>query len=135
MNEQIAVISQKPINLVIGGEELTLHPPTLYRIDQLSSAGITEVVTGEDQLPDKSDKESWNRIFAILKIACRGRDRMVGGVFTEGTTPEPFDKDDFWMKIASVPEIIDLLDKYVSMIDVGKLLKNALMLKGLTARQ
>lgn len=123
-DSEVKVLAQQPVKVNLAGVEFDIYPPTTYRLEQIltcAKAAREEIKDSETPLPVKYD---------VMRLICKTKDVFVNGQLVEGEIPEPLKSDEFWQQQVQTAEIAGLFEVFVSLIDIDKLLKNAIALMG-----
>ena len=125
MTTEIKVLGQQPVRVSLAGQEIDIFPPTSYRLDQIlaCAAKAKEENAGTTGLIGKTN-------YDILRLICKTKDVFANGQLVEGIVPEVLKEDLFWAQQVQTAEIAGLFEVFVDLINIDKLLKNAVALMG-----
>jgi hypothetical protein len=146
MTEEINVLGQQPVHVSLAGQELSIYPPTSYRLNQLvlcadKARARSEAKRKAEEVEDADAKERGEEVpirpfesapvdYGILRLICKTKDVFVNGQLVEGEIPAAVKSDEFWSQEVQIVEIAGLFGVFIDLIDIDKLRKNVLMLMG-----
>ncbi len=147
MTGEIKVLGQKPVQVSLAGQEFTIYPATHYRMNQILECAATaransEAMRKAEETEDAAIKARGEEIpirplkstpvdYGILRLICKAPDTFENSKLVEGKVPAVL-TNEFWSQQVQTAEIAGLFEVFVSLLDIDKLIKNALSLVGQT---
>ncbi len=146
MQPELRILGQQPVKASLAGIEIAIYPPTIYRLQEIIDA-VNEVrktmgvfdskkmkglLRGEDS-SDETEAEFLGMLKSFVTEFVGKTSVALQLMCTSptGEVPEELTRDEFWHKDVTTSGIANLVEVFVELVDLDRLLKKVGPLVGL----